>query len=126
MGRLPQCPHKVGLPREEFGMEFGCPGAGIADYSSDEWLPDGVTRSMRYLSAMPGTQVPGHPGKGAGDPCQPRIQRGVLESPRAGNPSWCYGWRHSGKQQTLLQRAQPFTEGEKEACPVSISLPPDG
>lgn len=60
--REPQCPDTVGLPSEE----FGCPGTGIAHYSSDEWLPISVTRTTRYLSAVPGTQAPGHPGKGSG------------------------------------------------------------
>lgn len=91
----------------------------------DEWLPNSVTRTTRYLSAVPGTQAPGHPGKGPGGgvPCQHRIQRRASGSPRAGNPSLCYRWRHSRQQHSPQQRGQPFTEGDQEAHPPDAWIP---
>lgn len=93
------------------------------DYSSDEWLPDSVTRT-RYLSAVPGTQAPGPPGKGWGGPCQHRIQRGALGSPEP-RTHLCVPGRGSPANSIPCSREAIFTGETGTHIPVAVSLPRD-
>ena len=92
------------------------------DYSSDERLPDSVTRT-RYLSAVPGTQAPGPPGKGWGGPCQHRIQRGALGSPEP-RTHLCVPGRGSPANSIPGSREAAFTGETGTHIPVAVGLPP--